>query len=539
MDKPPPSEAPPAAAVVRRAEGKRPLGTVIGVGLLGASVAFYYGLGSGLRRSSVDEDAEGFRAKSAGSPGGGASPSMRDEVSFQRQRQLAEERKAKAAEELARQFGRSSVVYLKPGTAADSSGRLHYDDVGKGAGKSVSGILRPREARRQPNALQLEQPEMEGGLKSPIGSGQMAGELPEAGRAKDAAPTTSASLSPARFAEAGFTSAETPQGIPVAAGSSEVGGGPERKMRIVNRGGIDGNYTLSKAVNADRAKVKEAISSAEVPKIEAPQTLAVEQEQQDRLQKFSGSEAVGQAVASVERGDAKKSQIAKLTSAQVYGKLGAGKGAAHESRAELGGVVFDGKRPPEAKLAGGDESQVGGGGGPGFGAADKLEEELQGCRDAERAAAVAMQRLTEAGKEVRRTDVKEARELNYSCHQKRLKYEECIEDCENYKGDKKPDCNKKCKGPKNAWKRETERLDSGLRGIQDRIRSGALTRLCQEFDRLSAAKQAKCASMRGEALQYGSSCQTFVETPIDDARECYVPNAGYRCDPTCSLPPRG
>lgn len=537
MDKPPPLEAPAAAAVVRRAERKRPLGTIIGVGLLGASVAFYYGLGAGLRGKAVDEEAEGFSAKAAA-----VSPSMRDEIAFQRQRQRSEERKAQAVAELGRQFGRSSVVYLKPGTAADASGRLNYDDVGRGAGKTVQGILRPREARRQPNALSLEQSEMEDGLKSPIGSGEMAGELPDAGRARDPAPTTSASLSPARFAEAGFTSAETPGGLPAAADPAQAGeGGAEPKMRVVKRAGIDGNYALSKAVNADRAKVKEAISSTEVPVIRAPQTLAVEQGSQAQLQKFGGSEAVGQAVESVERGDAKKSQIAKLTSAQVYSKLGAGKGAAHESRAEMGGVVFDGKRPPEAKLAGGDESRVGdaGGGGLGFGAADKLEAELQECRDAERAAAVAMQRLTEAGKEVRRTDVKEARELNYSCHQKRKRYEDCMENCENSDADPRPDCNKVCRGPKRAWKSETGRLDSGLRGIQDRIRNGSLTRLCQEFDRLSAEKQAKCASMRGEALQYGSSCQSFIETPIDDARECYVPNAGSQCDPTCSLPPRG
>lgn len=542
MDKPPPSEASAAATVVRRAERKRPLGAVIGVGLLGASLAFYYGLGAGLSRKAADEEAEGFQAMAAGRASAAALPSMRDEIAFQRERQRSEERKAKAVKELSRQFGQSSVVYLKPGTAADSSGRLNYDDVGRGAGKTVHGILRPREARRQPNALALEQSEMEDGLKSPIGSGDMAGGLADAGRARDPAPATSASLSPTRFAEAGFTSAETSGGIPAGTGSAQVvEGSVERKMRIVKRAGIDGNYTPSKAVNADPARVKETISSTDVPEVSKPLTVAVEPETQARLQKFDGSEAVGEAVGAVERGDAKKSQIAKLTSAHVYSKGGAGTGVGHEPRAELGGIVFDGKRPPEARLAGGDETQVGdaGGGGPGLGAADKLEGELQECRDAERAAAVAMQRLTEAGKEVRRTDVKEARELNYSCHRKRKDYEDCVERCENYKGKPKPDCKKKCKGEKKAWEQETIRLDSGLRGIQERIRSGPLTRLCLEFDRVSAAKQAKCASLRGEALQYGSSCQTFVETPIDDARECYVPNAGYQCDPSCSLPPRG
>lgn len=515
---PEPPEPPVKAAPGKgRNAGRRKAFFFVVLGLVALSSALYRGLFSGLRLSSGSSDEEASTS-ATGKPGVLGTSLMRDEVEFQRRRQAEAERRGKAVDEMVRQFGRSSVSYLRPGAATDASGRLKYDDVGGAAGRSIRGILRPKESRKRPNAIVLDDSQLKSGLKDLGAASVIPGELKSAGKAQDIAPTATGAerIGPA----------EPPrESSPLSDAGLMVIGLPARERRVVNQGGIDaapGTADETKAVNADPGMVRETLESTDVPPTAPTLTSAGGGKAWKGLKAFKPNDAVQKSVQAIESGKPTETQMSKLTSAHVYGRQGGGQGLAQEPAAELGGVVFDGKEPPTERVSGLSEASVGdaGAGNLHHEAAEQLEGDLKTCLK-ERAITERkqMSKLKDLGKEVR-TAVVEVRDALFSCSQRHRSYLSCL--------DRPPP--RDCSGPRNSWMTSKKIYQLKMKAALNK-EVATLVSECEGFNKMSGDAGKECRISRTEAMDY--ACSDLKTRPEGEMKICLVPFSGEKCTPGC------
>lgn len=499
--------------------------------LAGFSLLFYLILSRGLRAP----EAEGFAAEGAGGPqpitgtGGAAAGALGKEMEFVRGRDELARQAARNDAKLAARYGQSSADLMR-GSAALAP-KL-FDDVAKGVGNTIRGILRPSEARKRSEAIPLGNAEMESALRQTVPSGTIAGGRSSAGRARSLAAGEDAPRLRTIEGEGGqaaggaeSSSARTAARIegPGASQSglriTADGTVPEREMVALPRGGFDGTSS-PRAVNTGSGQPQQVLAQTAVTSLGAPvadSAALPTSATRGRIQEFKPNEGVKAAAGEVTVAGNEKREMAKLTAAQVNSAAGkARKGT--EAGLELGGVVYDGKRPTGGAVSGPEEPV--GGTNPQANKllseeAGRLERDVMECeklsREGTDGSRTLLRDLKEKGSQLREK-VRECRDVAWGCNAVWSSYQKCSNP------NPKPKNFKPCK--KDPFVKKIDNIMTSFGQCAASLKADlALPAegLCVKFVKQADDKMKGCKIVNTEAVTYGTAkdCKKqFVEDPL-------------------------
>ncbi|MBI5245094.1 MAG: hypothetical protein HY922_15635 [Elusimicrobia bacterium] len=214
------------------------------------------------------------------------------------------------------EYGQSSVRYVDGRAEPPAGGRVFYDDVVKGAGQTIKGVLRLADARKLPEGVDFWENEFKEALESRRAAAAAAGALSTAAKAQDVlAPGGEPAAGGASGADAGAAHVRPTDDLPA----------------LVANEMPEGTQTLA---SPQAASSYQGAGAGETP---------------GRLASFSresGVKRVDQPI-TLPRSTLQKIPIYQLTTTEVYSSWAAQHSGENEfeTSTEETGLVFDGKQP--------------------------------------------------------------------------------------------------------------------------------------------------------------------------------------------------
>lgn len=419
-----------------------------------------------------------------------------------------------ASAKVMEEYGQSSVRYVDGRAEPDGGGRVHYDDLAKGAGQSIKGVLRLKDARKLPEGVSFWENEFAEALKK-RSAVPTAGELPEASNAKDVlAPSGNAAYA----ASVDARGASVPS--PDATGAGQ---------------GRDSDTGAAQASSAEDSDPQPLIAK-ELP--EGTQVLASAQAGSSnhgagqllgRLAAFTGEsivKSVSQQI-TLPLSTLNKIPIYQLTTAEVYSDVAEQhpNESEFETSTEETGLVFDGKQPQQVAIAWAANASGGGAGVVSqelFEQAGKLSEQVLNCSalgqewpkyDQDMKDSLAN---LDSARITLLAAVAVCRDLRYTWYQEESTYKKCVARCRSGS----------CGCSQAKWRRAMRNTNTCLSNLN--APANNLINQCSDYNNKARAKMGlmqdskKCGSMPYETPAI-FDCANITNGLISQASECHLP----------------